>query len=236
MNGASFHLTRAIVNLFQLGVRGAMIARRIEEYPLQRVAGIIVAGGEGKRLGGQKPFQDFGQGVLLDAVIARVHPQVGTLALNVLPAHAELYRARCSSALPLLFDPFESNCGPLGGVLAGLEWLEKLHAFDWLATFPGDTPFLPKDLVSQLLAASHPGTPMMAKVGERTHGLCALWPKGSSVRLRNDVASGALRSMSSALQALGGQLCEIACGEDAFMNINTREDLARARAMLANAP
>lgn len=196
---------------------------------MRRVAGIIVAGGEGTRLGGQKPLQAFGQGVLLDAVIARVRAQVDALALNIPPAQAGLYRARY--ALPLLFDPFDSQCGPLGGIVAGLEWLEASQAFDWLASFPCDTPFLPNDLVSQLLADSRPGAPAMAMVGECTHGLCALWPAGAGMRLRAGIANGALRSMTSALEALHGGYCEIACEDNAFMNINTPEDLAQAKAM-----
>lgn len=196
---------------------------------MRRVAGIIVAGGEGRRLGGQKPLQGFGQGVLLDAVIDRVGPQVAALALNVPPAEAVLYRARYP--LPLLFDPFDSQCGPLGGVLAGLEWLAGGNDFDWLATFPCDTPFLPRDLVSQFLAASRPDAPVMARAGDRTHGLCALWPISSGSQLRAGIASGALCSMTSALDAFGGAFCDIACAEDAFLNINTPETLALARAL-----
>lgn len=195
---------------------------------MNRVAGVIVAGGKGRRLGGHKPLQTFGDGLLLDAVIARVRPQLAALALNVPPEEADLYRVRYGSALPRLFDPFDAKYGPLGGVLAGLEWAEAGPAFDWLATFPCDTPFLPDDLVSQLLAASRPGAPVMARVGEHTHGLCALWPAGSSPQLRGGIASGALRSMRSALEALAGNWCDIACDEDAFLNINTPEDLARA--------
>lgn len=200
-----------------------------EEHPLtKRLAGLIVAGGEGKRLGGQKPLQAFGGGVLLDAVIARLCPQVDVLALNVPMVHAAIYRARYGTALPLLLDPFEQSCGPLGGVLAGLEWLEEIPGYDWLVTFPCDTPFLPEDLVAQLVAQARVGVPAMARAGEQTHGLCALWPPGISAILRNGIADGTLRSMTSALDALGGRFCDIVCHEHAFFNVNTPEDLARA--------
>ena len=195
---------------------------------MQRPAGLIIAGGEGKRLGGQKPLQIFGRSVLLDAVIARVRPQVDMLALDVPPAEVAIYRAHYGTSLPLLFDPFVSRCGPLGGVVAGLEWLEGMPAREWLATFPCDTPFLPEDLVAQLVAHSRPGIPVMARVGERTQGLCALWPAGLGASLRKGIANGTLRSMRSALDALGGQLCDIACHKDAFFNINTPEDLVEA--------
>jgi molybdopterin-guanine dinucleotide biosynthesis protein A len=194
---------------------------------LQRLAGLIIAGGEAMRLGGQKPLLPFGQGSLLDAVIARVRPQVAALALNVRPAEAELYRKRYG--MELLYDPFEPSVGPLGGIMAGLEWLETMPAFSWLATFPCDTPFLPEDLAAQLLACSGSGVPVMARSAGRAQGLCALWPAGSSPRLHAGIADGTLRRMTDALEALDGRFCDIACNEDAFLNVNTPEDLARAK-------
>jgi molybdopterin-guanine dinucleotide biosynthesis protein A len=130
--------------------------------------------------------------------------------------------------MELLYDPFESSIGPLGGVLAGLAWLESMPAFAWLATFPCDTPFLPADLVAQLLSRSQSGTPVMARAAGQAQGLCALWPAGSGPRLRAGIANGTLRRMTDPLEALGGNFCDIVCSDDAFLNVNTPEDLARA--------
>src|ERR1700723_2202755 len=108
-----------------------------------QIAGVIIAGGKGVRLGGGKPARAFGRSTLLDAVIARARPQVDALALNVRAAESERYRDR---GLELFTDSEEGDIGPLAGILAGLEWAERRGAI-WLATFPADTPFLPRDLV-----------------------------------------------------------------------------------------
>src|SRR5262245_18537836 len=139
------------------------------------IAGIILAGGKGERIGGGKPLLPFGEGTLIDAVIARVAPQVERLAINVPSVAEETYRAKFKASLDIVTDPFEQGAGPLAGVVGGLLWARDIGA-DWLATFPCDAPFLPRDLVVRLLAASAPGRPCAAHDVTGFQGICALWP------------------------------------------------------------
>jgi len=189
------------------------------------IAGVIIAGGTGSRIGGHKPVLPFGDGVLLDAIVARAKPQVEELALNVPGADAPYYRERYAG-IDLVFDSHDA--GPLGGLIAGLNWLQCLGGAELLATFPCDTPFLPLDLVRQLRAAAHGRVPVVAADDVRTHALCGLWPLSIARRLCAGFEAGELRSMMSAVEALGGHICHIKCGEHAFLNINTRADLTRA--------
>jgi len=175
-------------------------------------------------MGAAKPLLQFRGGTLIDAVIARAHPQVARLAVDVHRDEEKAYRARYGDSV--LADLFAERLGPLCGVVTGLAWLEA----DWLATFPCDTPFLPLDLVAQL-ARSAGSRPVVARHGGRTHGVCGLWPKSCLTRLRAGVESGALRSMRSALEAFAADECEIAAPENAFFNVNTPDDLARAETL-----
>jgi molybdopterin-guanine dinucleotide biosynthesis protein A len=200
----------------------ASMTRRAE----RAVAGVILCGGAGSRLGGEKALVAFGQGRLLDAVRARATPQVFQLALNVSRGNAETYRSQFPE-YPLLFDPFPQRVGPLAGVIAGLEWARALGDAEWLATFPCDTPFLPRDLVAQLMASAS-DAPVFAHDGERLHCVFAVWPLHCLDRVRSGVEGGELRSLQSAVNALRGMTCRIEAGEHAFFNINTREDLSRA--------
>lgn len=197
---------------------------------MNSVAGVILAGGGATRIGGEKALAPFLAGTLLDAVIARVQPQVSLLALSVPAGQLDLYRQRYGESYPLLLDPFPTGVGPLGGVIAGFEWLETLDGPRWLASFPCDTPFLPSDLVAQL-AQDADDAPVAARDGSRIHGVCALWPLASAGRLRNWVEEGRLRSLRSALEALDGKTRLIAAEPEAFFNINTPEDLAAADEM-----
>ena len=194
-----------------------------------QIAGIIIAGGKGARLGGDKPLRAFGQSTLLDAVIARARPQVDELALNVSEVELERYRDR---SLELLTDSEDGDIGPLAGILAGLDWAERRGAI-WLATFPADTPFLPRDLVRRLLGS---GKAAAAHDGKRLHGLCAIWPVRARTELLRAVREEGIRSLHGAMTHLGSRECVISGNVHAFFNVNTPEDLAAAERILAETP
>jgi len=191
-----------------------------------RIPGLVIAGGAASRLGGSKALLPFREGTLLDAVIARVSPQVSQLALNVPSDSSETYRTHFPN-YPLLFDAYPERVGPLAGVVAGLEWARTLSDASWIATFPCDTPFLPHDLVTQLMRRAS-DVPVFAHNGQQLHGVCAVWPRDCLERLREGVERAHLRSLHSAMESLGGKTCHVGAGPHAFFNVNTRDDLARA--------
>lgn len=197
-----------------------------------RVVGIVVAGGRGTRMGGvEKALLRFGAGTLLDAVIAQARPQVEALALNVRPDSAPLYRGWEERGFPLLIDPFVEAVGPLGGVIAGLEWTAGQGA-DRLATFPGDAPFLPRNLVAALAARASASSPAVASEADRIQSLCALWPVACLGDLRRAVERDGLRSVRRALELLDAAICPIPDPGHAFLNVNTPDDLAAAEALI----
>ncbi|HTT97919.1 MAG TPA: molybdenum cofactor guanylyltransferase [Rhizomicrobium sp.] len=188
-----------------------------------RIDGIILAGGASSRMGAPKALLPFGNQTLLDAVLSRAAPQVGVLAINVARAEIENYQTRFSPNI--LPDLYEDRLGPLCGVVTGLTWCST----DWLATFPCDTPFLPRDLVAQL-AKRAIDRPVVAR-GAQVFGL---WPKACLPQLKAGLESGTLRSVLSAVEALGGMVHSVAAPEYAFFNVNTKDDLAQALRLSAS--
>ena len=199
------------------------------------IAGVIVAGGKGMRLGGDKPFHVFGGTTLLESVIERAGPQVEQLAVNAPRDALPRYRALLGNSFELLNDDEPGDVGPLAGILAGMDWAERCGA-PWLATFPADTPFLPRDLVKRLLASSRGAMPVAAHDGIQLHGLCAVWPVRARATLRDAVRSGETRSLRQAIAKLGGIECVFEDGATDFMNVNTPEDLREAERILARSP
>ena len=110
-----------------------------------RIAGIVLAGGQARRLGGDKALRPLGGTPLLAHAIARAAPQVAALALsaNGDPAPFQAF------ALPILADSVPGFVGPLAGILAGLDWAAR-EGMDTLASFACDAPFFPRDLVARL--------------------------------------------------------------------------------------
>ena len=176
---------------------------------------VILAGGKGTRLGGNKPLFPWRGSTLIEAVIARLDRQADPLAVNADPLHAEALQ---TFGLPLIFDaPATANRGPLSGVLSALAWAaERGEAF--VVTAPCDMPDLPADMVAQLIDA--PGADVVHFKGARDYPLCARWATGLYPRL-----AAALEAAPDGLAVMrfiaGCQAVVLPAGDDrAFANIN----------------
>jgi molybdopterin-guanine dinucleotide biosynthesis protein A len=196
---------------------------------------VILAGGQATRMGGgDKGLLRLGDGTILDRVIERLEPQVAALALN---ANGDPGRF-ASLGLPVIADGIPGFAGPLSGVLAGLDWAAGLGV-DHVVTAAADTPFFPPDLVPRLLlAAETEGLPIALAAtprpggGADRHPTFGLWPVALRADLRQALEDGIRKVVqwtdrhgaATALFPVGGY--------DPFFNVNTREDLATAEAML----
>jgi molybdopterin-guanine dinucleotide biosynthesis protein A len=89
---------------------------------------------------------------------------------------------------------------------------------------PGDTPFLPEDLVARLGAA-----PAWAATAGAVHPLVAVWPVDMRGALAAWLADGRSLRVRDFGGAIGMRTVEFADAGDPFLNINTPDDLARAR-------
>lgn len=198
------------------------------------VAGIILAGGLSRRMGGgDKALAPLAGRTLLDRVIDRLTPQVEALALN---ANGDSARFG-AVALPVVPDTVPGFAGPLAGLLAGLEWAAAETPCRWLLTVAADTPFFPNDLASRLLAATegHPGAIAVARSEGVRHPTFALWPLELAEPLRHALVEEGARRVSAFIDAnayvdVDFTPLSLADGTavDPFFNINTPQDLAEA--------
>lgn len=186
-----------------------------------RILGLILAGGEGRRLGGaDKALLPFGGAPLLSRVQGRLDPQVEGLALS---ANGDPERF-AFSGLTVLGDAGPERLGPMAGVLAGLDWLHGQGATH-LATVPVDLPFLPPDLVARL---SRAGDFAVAECGGRLHPTCTLWPLRLRDPLARALAAGERRIGRWCAEAGAVRVVFPAATPDPFFNVNRPEDLAEA--------
>jgi molybdopterin-guanine dinucleotide biosynthesis protein A len=201
-----------------------------------KVAGLLLAGGQSRRMGGgDKALRLLGGVPLLERVIERVCPQVDTLVLN---ANGDPGRF-ATFGLPVVADSVPDFAGPLAGVLAGLDWTAA-HRPDcpFVLSVATDAPFLPTDLAARFIEAITRDADDLACAasGGRSHPVFGLWP----VQLRNDLrravveegirkvdewtARHRLVTVSFAIDSI-----------DPFFNANRPEDFATAEALLASA-
>ena len=197
------------------------------------IAGIVLAGGLSRRMGGgDKALRTLGGRSILDRVIARAAPQVEVLALN---ANGDPARF-AETGLPVVPDSVEGFPGPLAGVLAGLEWARgREPGCTHVASFACDAPFLPEDLVERLWRAVEEDDAEIASArsGGREHPVFALWPVALADRLRSAVVEEEIRKVDVWTARYRLAHAEFAAVPvDPFFNVNRPEDIAEAEAAL----
>ncbi|MGF1502810.1 MAG: molybdenum cofactor guanylyltransferase MobA [Paracoccaceae bacterium] len=199
------------------------------------IAGVILAGGLARRMGGgDKTLRPLAGRPLLAHVIARLRPQVAALALN---ANGDPARF-AEFALPIVPDTVPGFAGPLAGVLAGLRWAAS-EGHDHIVSAAGDTPFFPSDLVARLAAARSPAEPIaMAattdpKRGLSEHPTFALWPVALADDLEHALTVGDLRKVIVWTSRHGFARVLFDDAAYPFFNVNTPEDLIEAERLAA---
>jgi molybdopterin-guanine dinucleotide biosynthesis protein A len=189
--------------------------------------GVVLAGGLARRMGGgDKPLRLLAGRPMLDHVLARLRPQCGACAINANNGAARF----AAFGLPVLPDTLPGHPGPLAGILAAME----ASPCAWVVTVPGDSPFLPLDLVARLHAAREAaGAPMAcAASGGFAHPPVALWPRALAGELRAAVLAGERKiDHWTAGHGVATAVWE-SMPHDPFFNANTPEELAEAETLL----
>lgn len=184
-----------------------------------RICGLVLAGGQGRRMGGvDKGLQPLQGRPLMQHVIERLRPQVGDMLINA-NQNLERYAEFGCLVVP---DRVGGFAGPLAGLDAGL------HATDapLIVTVPCDSPFLPHDLVARLAAARSviDADVAVARTGSQPHPVFALVCTRVRPHLADFLARGE-RKIDRWYASLS--VVEVAFDDeaDAFTNINTRAEL-----------
>ena len=193
------------------------------------VVGVLLAGGQARRMGGgDKCLRRLTGRPLLSHIIARVAPQVERLVLN---ANGDPARFRAYE-LDVVADEIEGFVGPLAGVLAAMDWARvSAPGARWLASFPSDAPFLPPDLVERLLSAAGAQAKPLACAASagRTHPVAGLWSLALAEDLRRALLEEGMRKIDRWTARHG--VAEVNWPVepvDPFFNANRPEDLAEA--------
>lgn len=194
--------------------------------------GVILAGGLSRRMGGgDKPLLTVEGFTLLDHVARRLAPQCESVILN---ANRNLSRFE-NMRFPVVPDSIAGYLGPLAGILTALEWAAADRPdIEWVVSTPGDTPFIPLDLVRQLHEARREsGRPLAcASSGSQVHFTVGLWPVSLRHDLREMLLETGMRSAGDWARLHGYAEASWPLDPvDPFFNINTPDDLAEANAL-----
>ena len=181
---------------------------------------VVLAGGEGRRMGGGKPLRLFRGKRLIDHALDK--------AISWSPHVAVSVRSPDQIgpvSYPLMTDDPAIE-GPLAGLAAALMFANQ-GGFERVLTLPCDMPDLPDDLARRLDEALSDGAGVaVARCEGRLHPVCAVWRVTAQAGLPAYLAGG-----RSSMRGFANVVGEAVVAWDdgfgpAFGNINTPIDLA----------
>ena len=199
------------------------------------IPGIILAGGLSRRMGGgDKGLLMLGKTTIIERVIDKILPQVGSLAININGDSSRFPDYK----LPIIPDSIKGYLGPLSGILAGMEWAFK-NGNRYIATVAADTPFLPDDLIKRLHAMVKSKNLNIGIAASRIlsgddvfiHPTFGIWEVALKDDLRDALANDTRKIMFWAKKfKLDYYYFETSDKlSDPFFNINTPDDLEEAK-------
>jgi len=193
--------------------------------PLQlaNVTGLILAGGEGRRMGGaDKGLLEIDGVALAARATERLRPQVGSIMVSA-NRNLDRYRALGLEPVTDTFSDPGRTAGPLAGIAAGLARCDT----EWLVSVPCDSPHLPTDLVARLhtVATGAKAPAAFARTLAGVHPVFMLLRRDLVDSLQGFLAEGGrrVREWQDAVGAIAVEFPD----EAAFANVNTPHDLAR---------
>lgn len=183
---------------------------------------VVLAGGEGRRMGGGKPLRHLRDKSLIDHALDRAASWSPHVAVSVRSSDQV-----GPTGYPLLFDDPAIE-GPLAGLAAALTFASQ-EGFERVLTLPCDMPDLPDDLARRLDEALSNGAGVaVASCEGRLHPVCAAWKVVALAGL-SDYRAGGRSSVRGFANVVGEEVVTWDDGfATAFENINTPIDLARS--------
>jgi len=200
-----------------------------------RVSGVILAGGESRRLGRNKALLRIGGRALIERVVEAIAP----LTAEVIVVVASPEQA---AALPLpptarVVSDRYPGCGSLGGIFSGLAASRE----PWILAMACDMPFLNPALLRHLMTARRGVDAVVPYLEGQPQPLHALYRKTCLAPIEGMLRSGQLKiaSLFTAVRVRyvdEATIDRIDPDHRSFFNINTPADLEEARGMATATP
>lgn len=179
---------------------------------------LVLAGGQGRRMGGvDKGWTRLQDKPLILHVLSRLAGQTRSVLINAnrtLDAYEQL-------GYPVITDLEGDFKGPLMGILSGL----SAASTPWAMVVPCDTPALPEDLVTRMIAGIGDRDIAVAHDGERAHPVIALMRCDLAPDLREALAAGE-RKIDRWYARHDWCHVDFSDQSEAFINLNSPEDKA----------
>ena len=194
------------------------------------ILAVILAGGKSKRFGQEKSQVKLGDKTLLEHSLSKLKSKFDKILIVTNSNTIKDYKT--------INDCIEGQLGPLVGVLSAMKWIKKnKFSYNWIATFPCDTPFFNISIIEEFYKASKLNDNLLyfVKSKEKRHNIFGLWSLKLIEILEKDIIENNYRKVEKWANKIGVKTINVSYDDiDPFFNINTKEDLVEAEKILKN--
>ena len=196
------------------------------------ILGVVLAGGKSQRFGEDKCQVKLGDKLLIDYILSEILDEFK----EVLLISNNKIKYNYSNKISLVEDT-KKGLGPLGGILTAMKWIRQNNkSYKWISTFPSDTPFFKKQILNNFLEKikDNEGKLFFINSNDTRHNIFGLWSIDLLERLEKDLDNRE-RKVEMWANKIGVKSINMKFeNKDPFFNINTKEDLIKAKEYLKN--
>ena len=196
------------------------------------ILGTVLAGGKSQRFGEDKSQVRLEGTLLIDYILSEIKDEFK----EILIVSNNKIHFKNSEKISMIAD-FEKGQGPLGGVLSAMKWVkQKNKDYKWISTFPADTPFFKREILQKFFQEIkiEESRLFFIKSNNTRHNIFGLWSIDLLGELEEDLKKGD-RKVELWANKVGVKVIDMKfINEDPFFNINTKEDLEKAKERLKN--
>jgi len=194
------------------------------------ILGVILAGGKSKRFGQDKSEVKLGDKTLLEHTLHKIKSKFSKIII--------VSSRKVLKNYTIIEDCIDGQLGPLVGVLSAMKYIKKNNfSYNWVATFPCDTPFFDIYIIEEFFKVSKLNDSLLyfVKSKEKRHNIFGLWSLKLIEILEKDIIQNNYRKVEKWANKVGVKIINVSYdGTDPFFNINTQEDLIEAEKILKN--
>ena len=197
------------------------------------ILAVVLAGGKSRRFGRDKSQVKLGDKILIDYILT----EILDFYRDILIVANEPIKFLDSNKITLTKD-FKKGLGPLGGVFSAMKWVrDNKKDYEWISTFPVDTPFFKKEHLSKFYKEIdlNKSKLFFMKSKNTRHNIFGLWSLELFEKLESALNSGD-RKVELWANEIGVKTIDFEHenNKDPFFNINTIEELETAKKLLMN--
>ena len=193
------------------------------------ICAVILTGGLSSRMGGGiKSLESFNNKTIFDRILGILSSQIVNVIINS-NDKSNMFK---NYNLAIIKDELKGYLGPLAGIHAAFNWLKiNMPHIEWLVSVPGDTPFLPINLVKKLYLKAKKNNKkiVLAKSNNNLHPVIGLWNCNLVEDLEKNLKNGTRKILLWAERHPMDTENFDQYSYDPFFNINIKEDLIRAK-------